>query len=130
MYSHFFRDSLKKIPAAGREDIQQNPLLQAYGAVHQPGRHDNGISGREFCAFPLHGVAEMPGEDIAALGVGMSVIRSDRAGFKGNLHGHELIIPGQHLLAGTAAELCSFVVLPDSKCIYSCKVAFTFAGDR
>ena len=98
--------------------------------MHQPGRHDNGISGRELCAFPLHGEAEMPGEDIAALGVGMSVIRSDRAGFKGNLHGHQLIIPGQHPPAGAAAELCTFVVLPDSKCIYSCKVAFTFAGDR
>ena len=78
MYSHFFRDSLKKIPAAGRKDIQQNPLLQAYGAVHQPGRHDNGISGREFCAFPLHGVAEMPGEDIAALGVGVGVVMPSR----------------------------------------------------
>ena len=122
--------SAEKILPAGGEYIQQDTLLQADGPVNKPGRHHNRIAGLQFRTLSLNSVAETPGKNITALGMGMGMICSDRAGFKGNLHGHELIIPGQHPPAGAAAEICTFVVLPDSKCIYSCKVAFTFAGDR
>lgn len=74
--------SAEKILPAGGEYIQQDTLLQTNGAMNEPGRHHNRIAWFQFRAFPLNGVAETSRKDVTALGMGMGMIRSDRAGLE------------------------------------------------
>ncbi len=78
----FILDSAEKILPAGSKNIQQNTLLQADGSVNKPGRHYDRITGFQFRALSLNRVPEASGKDVTALGMGMGMTRSDRAGLE------------------------------------------------
>lgn len=72
----------EKILPAGSEYIRQDALLQADGPVNKSGRHHDRIAGFQFRALSLKRVPEASGKDVTALGMGMGMTRSDRAGLE------------------------------------------------
>ena len=91
----FILKSAEKILPAGGKYIQLDTLLQADGPMDKPGRYHNRTAGVQFRTLSPNGIAEASGKNITALGMEMGMIRSDRAVLEGNLHGQQLIIPGQ-----------------------------------
>ena len=72
--------------------------------MNQAAGYDDGIPGVQEDGFPLHGIAEGAGENVAQLGMGMGMGRAFGAGLEGDFHSHEGIVIGEDPALCSAAE--------------------------